>query len=441
MTHCAIDFGTSNSALAYPEHDATRRDPTRGDPTSRAAFRLAALEGRETSMPTAVFVCADDHTRQYGRAAIAAYVDGLDGRLLRSIKSILGSDLMDEATEVAAGVSVRYIDVVIAYVRHLREMAEHESGRRLERVVLGRPVFFDDDDTARDARAQETLALAARAAGFSDVAFQYEPIAAAFDFESRIERECVVLVADIGGGTSDFSVVRVGPQRRQREDRRADILANHGVHIAGTDFDRAVNLATIQPVLGHGRMGPHGRPVPSRIYFDLATWHLINTTYTPLRIAELKQMRTMYHDAGAHARLLQALARRLGHALAARAEAAKIDVSMSGSTSIDLADLETGLARRLDAKLQADILAADIERIVAGAVEAVRAAGLAAAGVDAVYFTGGSTGLDTLTGRIAALFPRAERVHGDRYASVVSGLAIYAQRLFGESRRAGAQEH
>jgi hypothetical chaperone protein len=390
------------------------------------------LEDGQTSMPTAVFVSADDHhTRQYGRAAIAAYVDGLDGRLMRSIKSILGSDLMDEATEVAAGISVRYVDVVVAYLRHLRQVAERESGRRFERVVLGRPVFFDDDDPARDARAQETLALAARAAGFREVAFQYEPIAAAFDFESRIDREYVVLVADIGGGTSDFSVVRVGPQRRDRGDRRDDILANHGVHIAGTDFDRAVNLATIQPVLGHGTMGPRGRPVPSRIYFDLATWHLINTTYTPLRFAELKQMRPMYHDARAHARLLSVLARRLGHDLAARAENAKISVSMHGATTIDLADVEAGLARELDGRQQAEILATDIERIVGGAAEAVRAAGLGQAGVDAVYFTGGSTGLEALNARIAAPFARAERVHGDRYASVVSGLAIYAQRLFG----------
>ena len=98
-------------------------------------------------------------------------------------------------------------------------------------------------------------------------------------------------MADIGGGTSDFSVVRASAMAHERVDRRGDILANHGVHVAGTDFDRAVNLAKIMPVLGYNGTGPEGRPVPSRIYFDLATWHLINTTYTPNRIAELKPMR------------------------------------------------------------------------------------------------------------------------------------------------------
>jgi hypothetical chaperone protein len=424
---CAIDFGTSNSALAYPDGHS---------------FRLAALEGGETGMPTAVFVGADDpHARHYGRAAIAAYVDGLDGRLMRSIKSILGSDLMDEATEVAAGFSIRYIDVVVAYLRHLRRTGERESGRRFERVVLGRPVFFDDDDPVRDARAQQTLATAARAAGFDEVAFQFEPIAAAFDFESRATHECVVLVADIGGGTSDFSVVRVGPQRRARPDRRADILANHGVHIAGTDFDRALNLATIQPALGLGSCGPQGRPVPSRIYFDLATWHLINTTYTPLRRAELKRMRPMYDDARAHARLLAVLMHRLGHDLAARAEDAKIRVSTSGAATIDLGTIEPGLTSELDRARQARFLDADLQRIVDGAAEAVRNAGLPPAAIDAVYFTGGSTGLDALTDRIAALFPGAQNVRGDRFASVVSGLAICARQLFGDRAVATSRGH
>ena len=109
--------------------------------------------------------------------------------------------------------------------------------------MLGRPVFFVDDDPARDASAQRALEAAARQAGFTDVRFQYEPIAAAFDYERGVAAEQVVLVADIGGGTSDFSVVRVGPRRAVAIDRKPDILANHGVHIAGTDFDRRIELA------------------------------------------------------------------------------------------------------------------------------------------------------------------------------------------------------
>lgn len=394
-------------------------------------MRLAALEGEFTSAPTAVFYGAEDGSRAFGRAAIAAYVDGVGGRLMRSIKSILGSDLMDESTEIAAGLSVKYIDVVIGYLRRLREVGERHAGRPLAAVVIGRPVFFVDDDPQRDAQAQATLEAAARAAGFREVAFQFEPIAAALDYESRIDRERLVLVVDIGGGTSDFSIVRAAPERRARLDRKRDVLANHGVHIAGTDFDRAVNLAAVMPQLGYGSATPDGRVVPSSIYFELATWHLINTTYKPARLAELRQMRTMYADGAAHARLMHVLAHRLGHLLAGKAEQAKIEVSNTGRADIDLAAIAPGLRAPLDEARQALALDVDIERIAAAADATVRQAGLKPMHIDALYFTGGSTGLAALTQRIAQRFPQAERVDGDRFASVVSGLGIYAQRRFG----------
>jgi hypothetical chaperone protein len=384
-------------------------------------------------MPTAVFYNAEDDSRAYGRAALAAYVDGHEGRLMRSIKSILGSDLMDEATELPNGMQVRYLDVVIAYLRHLKHQAEAHWQSPIERAVIGRPVFFVDDDPKRDARAQEILMRAAKAAGIAHIRFQFEPIAAALDYESRLvasDGERLVLVADIGGGTSDFSLLRASAKRHLAVDRRADVLANHGVHIAGTDFDRAINLATIMPVLGYGGIGPGGRPVPSKVYFDLATWHLINANYAPKRIAELKLMRAMYNDQTAHARLMGVLARQRGHDLSARAEAAKIAVSEQGGAEISLDFIEPGLKQPLTETQQNLALKADVERIVGAARETLRLADVDHDRVDALYFTGGSTGLRDLVGQLAAAFRGAEIVRGDRYASVVSGLAITAARNF-----------
>jgi hypothetical chaperone protein len=423
--YCAIDFGTSNSAVAR-----TVADSGRGE---RRRVELAPLEGGATSMPTAVFYNAEDGSRQFGRAAVAAYVDGHDGRLLRSIKSILGSDLMDEATELAGGVKLRYIDVVIAYLRHLLDVAQAHWQGPIRRAVIGRPVFFVDDDPRRDAKAERTLEEAARAAGLSEVVFQYEPIAAALDYESRLrpdDGERLVLVADIGGGTSDFSIVRASAAAHVRVDRRDDVLANHGVHTAGTDFDRAVSLAKIMPVLGHTGMGPSGRPVPSKIYFDLATWHLINTTYAPNRIVELRLMRGMYNDHAAHERLLRVLKGHRGHDLAAAAERAKISVSEAHSAVIDLDFIEPGLRIAVGEPDLDRALEADVERIVATARATLRLAQLDANRIDALYFTGGSTGLRALVDRLAAEFPAATAVKGDRYASVVSGLAITAERRF-----------
>jgi hypothetical chaperone protein len=362
-------------------------------------------------------------------------VDGIDGRLMRSMKSLLGASLLDQSTDVGAGRAVRYRDVVTGYLRQLKQMAESDAGAPIASVVLGRPVFFVDDDSERDARAQAALESAAHAVGFAEVHFQYEPIAAALDHESRTDREQVVLVADIGGGTSDFSLVRVGPARRGRAERRDDILASHGVHRAGTDFDRQVELASILPLLGYKslrppRPGESAREVPHAVYFDLATWHLINTVYAPARLTELRGMRTWYAEPKHHARLMTTVTQRLGHALAAAAEAAKIDVAQRGQAQIDLSALERGLSATLDEAGAAAAIEADLERIVLAARETARLAGISPPTVDALYFTGGSTGLTPLVDRIAACFPAAQVVRGDRYASVAQGLGLHARALF-----------
>jgi hypothetical chaperone protein len=441
MTFCAIDFGTSNSAIAIPA------------PGAQPSMRLVPLEGQHLTMPTAVFYCTDSDDlptgvhrldasgaqielpRTFGRAAVQAYIDGYEGRLMRSMKSILGTAMVDQTTEVGNGLGVKYLDIITGYLRHLRDKAQQAGGQSLTRVVMGRPVFFIDDDTERDAQAQASLAAAAHAVGFEDVAFQYEPIAAAFDHEQHLDHEELVLVADIGGGTSDFSVVRVGPQRANKLDRRSDILANHGVHVAGTDFDRRVSLAAIMPTLGFGGVGPGQqgqppRPVPSRVYFDLTTWHLINAVYQPQRVAELKAMGDFYGDVRHHQRLLKVVAERLGHALIGEAEAAKIAVAAGGECAIDLHLIEKSLSQPFDDVQAEQALRDDMARIIQCAHEAVQMAGVQASDIGALFFTGGSTGLKLLTDQLEAAFPTARAVRGDRLASVATGLGLHAARMF-----------
>jgi hypothetical chaperone protein len=431
-SYCAIDFGTSNSAVAVPDG---------------AAMRLVELEPGFRTMPTAVFYPGEAEGRgrpapcEFGRAAIAAYVDGIDGRLMRSMKSILGSSLVMQTTDVGGGRGVRFLDIVATYLRHLRKCAAAAAGAPVDRAVVGRPVYFVDDDAERDAQAEAALRSAAASAGFREVVFQYEPIAAAFDHEQAVTREETVLVADIGGGTSDFSVVRVGPERRARVDRKGDILANHGVHIAGTDFDRRIELARILPLFGYGAYGPSidgaaPREVPSAVYFDLATWHLINTVYNPQRVVELRGMRSFYADAAQHRRLMTVVTEHYGHDLVARAESAKIAVAAGGRAKIALDHVEAGLASELDEDDAARALDADLDRIVVAARATVAQAGLAASAIDALYLTGGSTGLDILSERLRGAFPGARLVRGDRFASVATGLALFAQRRFaGRTRR------
>ena len=416
LDFCAIDFGTSNSAIAY---------------ASSEGMKLAAIESEFETMPTAIFYSAEDGSRRFGRDAIAFDVEGNEGRLMRSIKSILGTDLMNEATEIAPGFSTLYLDVIAGYVQHLRNKGQTQARRVLNRALIGRPVFFVDGDTERDAQAESALAMAAEGAGFTDVRFEYEPLAAAFDYESGIAEEQIILVADIGGGTSDFSVLNVGPKQRLKLNRKSDILANFGVHIAGTDFDREINLSAIAPLLGYKSSTPEGRQVPSPLYFDLATWHRINMLYTRKHLHDFKMMKPMYADVTAYDRVQTVLDHKLGHQLAVAAEKINIDVSMNGSAQVNLGLIEKNLATQFNSAQQQVAITANVEKIRRCAQETITKAQVDPAKINAVYFTGGSTALQSLAHTIAAVCPNAKPIVGNRFSSVVTGLGIAAQRRWG----------
>ena len=413
--YAGIDFGTSNSAVCLG---------------GRGALDLVPLEQDRATLPSAVFYNADEQTTVFGRQAIAEYQAGYSGRLLRSLKSLLGSELLGETTLVN-GKALAYREIIGGFISHLKQRAEAQAGEPLERVVLGRPVHFVDDDPVRDAAAEASLRGIAVEAGFREVSFQYEPIAAAFDYETGLSREPLALVVDIGGGTSDFSVVRLGPGRSGRLDRSADVLASGGVHLAGTDFDQQLSLVSVMPCLGLNSSGASGKPVPSHIYFELATWHRINFLYTPKALSEAQTLRPFYRAPTFHDRLMKVLRDREGHRLAGLVEDAKVAIADGGRSRIDLAFVEKGLMTTVNQQTLSFAIDDALARIVGTALETVRQAGLAADEIDTVYITGGSTGIRLLRDAVAAAFPASEQVAGDPFASVARGLGVHARRVYG----------
>ena len=388
-----------------------------------AQTRLIPLEGDQLAMPTALFFHAEELSTHYGRDAMAQYLEGEEGRLMRSLKSLLGSALLQDKT-VVHGNLVSYQDIIALFLRHLATRAQKELGQMPERVVLGRPVHFVDDDPERDALAESALREAARSAGFAQVQFQLEPIAAALDYERRLERESVVLVVDIGGGTSDFTVVRLGPDRIAQADRSVDVLATTGVHIGGTDFDQRLNIELLQPLLGFRHHGKSGREVPSRVFFDLSTWHLIQWLYTAKAVREAQGLRSDYQDERLHARLMILLEERLGHRLANSMEQGKIAVSQTGvGQTLDLGWLEAQLQATVTPEALEAHLQPALARVVVCAAECLRRAGVAAQALDAIYLTGGSSALRPLRSALHAAFPDTPQVEGDLFGGVASGLA------------------
>jgi hypothetical chaperone protein len=412
---CGVDFGTSNSTVGWARP---------GQPA------LLTLEDGKATLPSVVFFNADEDAVRYGRAALADYLEGYDGRLMRSLKSLLGTSLMDGQTEVA-GRALPFRDLLGHFIGEVKRRAEQQAGREFTSAVFGRPVFFVDGDPDADRLAEDTLAAIARSVGFREIGFQFEPIAAAFDYESRIDKEELVLIADIGGGTSDFSLVRLGPQRVARPDRRDDLLANGGVHIGGTDFDKYLSLASVMPLLGYGSSLVSGAAIPSSYFFNLATWHTINQAYTRKSIGQLAELARDAAEPAKIRRLRHLIDERAGHWLAMRVEEAKIALSDTPEVTIELDRLDPAESLRVTRAGFADAIDGLVDQVGATVRALLADAGVAPERVDTVFFTGGSSGVAALRERIAAIVPQARRVEGDLFGSIGSGLAIDAARRFG----------
>jgi hypothetical chaperone protein len=414
MNVCGLDFGTSNSAIGVV------RD---GRPV------LAPVERDATLIPSAVFFDYEARGRiLFGAEAIAAYMGHTEGRLMRALKSILGSPLIDETTALG-GRKVALADVVELFIRHLKAKAEDHIGAEIDAVAHGRPVRFVDGDEEADAKAQGVLEAIAKRVGFRSVEFVYEPIAAAYHYEQSATREETVLIADIGGGTSDFTVVRIGPERRSLSDRAGDILANAGVRVGGTDFDTLLSLDAVMPALGLGtQLINKDLPMPRALYIELATWATINFAYTYRNEREVRALVADSREPEKTRRLLRTLQDRLGHRIAFSVEDAKIGLSDREDAGVDLGFLEGGLVTDMTRAGFDRTIEQRTERLFRTAATCIADAGLDPTDIQTIFFTGGSSRVPAVRAAISRAAPEARPATGSDLLSVALGLTREAER-------------
>ncbi|MBB6254606.1 Hsp70 family protein [Nitrospirillum iridis] len=428
MGYCGLDFGTSNSTLGIVDASDGKEGHA----------RLLPLEGEETTLPSALFFDFAAKREEFGRAAIQIYAEGADGRLMRSLKSVLGTDLIDMETQLDRR-RISFRDVLKRLLAEIKRRAEEQAGRPLTQVVHGRPVHFVDGDDAADQRAEDALADIARDVGYTDISFQFEPIAAALDYERQVNAEEIALIADIGGGTSDFSIVRIGPERREAADRGQDILASTGVRIGGTDFDRLLSLHGVMPHLGYqSPMKRAGLLAPNSYFNDLATWSKINFLYAPKVMTELRQVLRESARPELIGRLIQVVEEHLGHRVAMTVERTKIRLSTAaaqpgGEAQVVEIPFEF-IERGLEIPFTVPGFAAATLPLTEGIAGMIRRcladSGLTADKIDAVFLTGGSTLLPNVRASILAELPDARPVEGDKFGSVGLGLTLEAMRRY-----------
>jgi hypothetical chaperone protein len=413
---CGLDFGTSNSTLGVMKD---------GKPA------LVALEDGQPTLPSAIFYNYEDEKTYFGREALQEYIGGAEGRLMRSLKSVLGTSLINETTQLKKR-RIAFPDIIAEFVSHLKRIAEARIGTALTHVIVGRPAHFVDDDPIADAQAQEQLEAIIRSTGFREIEFQYEPIAAAFEYEMTAgPSNELALIVDIGGGTADFSIIRTGGYRANDKDRSQDILATYGVHVGGTDIDRILAVEKIMPLLGYRtRLKGQGLPAPSWIYNDLATWHRINMLYTHTLRTQVKQMILEAEKPELLKRLLNVLEHKKGHYLLGCAEAMKVALTDRTEARMPLDIGAEIFSLDLEQTQFAEMLAGWLDAISAAIAKTLDLAAVPVTGVSAVFLTGGTTLSPAVRERVKAMFGNARLVVGDSLGSVGLGLTLAAARRF-----------
>jgi hypothetical chaperone protein len=408
VASCGLDFGTSNSAVALPSGEVLQVSPGAREPR---LFRSVLFfpEGE-----TAFFT---------GQEAIDRYLEDGAGRFLQSVKAWLPSASFG-ATQIRNR-PFTLEELVAMMLRRLREAASACAKVKLDDVVLGRPAAFSDDPAA-DALAEQRLRRAAELAGFRAIRFVIEPIAAALDYEARLTTDELVLVADFGAGTSDFTLMRLGPSRRGKVDRRDDVVASAGVRIGGDRFDAEIMR---HKLLTHfGSKSTYSEPfstqrlsVPNHVLRKLLSWHEMSFIREKSTQDLIARMLKSGDDVPAVQALQDLVMENLGYHLFRAIEAAKVELS-----SHDKARLEFHEAR-ID--LSVHISRAEFERacepLLRGLDECV-AGLLARAGktepIDAVFLTGGSSQLPAVRALFARQFGEGRLRTADAFTSVVSGL-------------------
>lgn len=403
--HVGIDFGTSNTSIA-------RLVP--------GGASLIDLETGNNSIPTAIFYESTTLDFSIGNAAIEEYEAGEDGRLMRSIKSVLGSGLIDDATQIDDK-SISFREVITDFLRCAIASVEESTGERVTSVTQGRPVSFNDHDAELDERAESILESCLNDAGIRHVDFLPEPVAAARSVAFPTGREKLIFVIDIGGGTSDFSVVRMNS-----DNSGFEVLGSAGVYAGGNDFDRLLSFFELTPLFGRTEiLELNGLPVPSALYATLSDWKSLNKLYTRAVEKEIQWM-AQNSPRSQGIRALDYLVRNFeAHTYAKLTENVKIDLSQAGHSPFIYEARQIRLEKNILRDVFETHISETISKMEKSAGECLGQSGLSPHNITDIVMVGGSTLIPLVEKRFTRHFENALISANDRFGAVAKGLALY----------------
>ena len=356
------------------------------------------------------------------------------GRLIQSLKSYLPSRLLS-GTEVL-GRHYTLEDLISKMLSDLRLAAERQFGVPIREAVVGRPVRFVGAESDEDeAYALGRLRHAFELAGYERVEFEMEPVAAAYAYESTLDHDELIMIGDFGGGTSDFSLLHVGPGDRQRGRRAEDLLGNAGVGLAGDAFDARIVRRLVSPALGAGSMARSGKKilpaVPAWIYANLERWHYLSFLRTREVMDLLKGACARALEPEKIESLMMLVDEDLGYQLHQSVQRVKFELSQGERAEFYFR--EGGLVLR-EAVTRMEFeswIAPELERIEQCVDGLLASSGVAARAVDRVFLTGGTSFVPSVRRIFETRFGRERVRTGNEFTSVASGLALRAREMLG----------
>lgn len=373
---------------------------------------------------------ANTQEHYFGQSAIDRYIgDNMDGRLLQAIKTILPDDTF---TETIINNQAYTIEQLVAHhLTNLKARADRATGVDTREVILGRPAIFHRE-AERDQLAEKRLRSAARMAGFETIHFQFEPIAAARTYETNLSSRQTVLVGDFGGGTSDFTIMRLDPAKHLHSDRREDVLATGGVPVAGNRLDAEVMWHKLTPIFGRNASyrefgSTKVLPVPTWAHHQICQWDRIPFLHKDVKLIErLEHFQKRSDQPEGYVRMLSLIRRNLGFSLFQQIEGAKIRLTTEDETHLTYPDPVISIHESFDYPEFQEMTASVTDAITATLETVLQEAGLEPDAIDCVFLTGGSSLVRNIRSLFAKRFGES-RIHtGDTFASVGQGLALSA---------------
>ena len=420
-----VDFGTTNSAVALV--DAVGAPQLAQFPTAN---------GPRPTFPSVLYF-EPKKPSVAGAAAIERYLASeTKGRFIQSLKAYL-ADRTFEGTGI--GTQHYTLERLIALIgKHMSEQLGFATGTP-RRIVLGRPVHFSiPADPELDTFATERLLTAIRLAGFEEIVFEYEPVAAAYAYEARLQRDERILIGDFGGGTSDFTIISVGPGVRQRGRRATDIIGTDGVPIAGDAFDKRIIRNLVAPRLGMGGeyLSPPNKflPVPSWPYERLERWHYLSFLKSPSTLQMLERIQRTASTPERLEAFLLLITNELGYQLHEAVQRTKFE--LSAATEAEFA-FESGPVTIRKKVTRADFerwIAEEITSMAACVDRLMAASGLAFGEIDRVFLTGGSSFVPAVRRIFIDRFGADKVTGGEELTSVATGLALRAREQWPDDR-------